>query len=29
LPHELRHVQIIAETERRWKNLPEVFSIGP
>ncbi len=28
LPHELRHIQIIAETERRWKNLPEVFSIG-
>ena len=25
LPHELRHVHIIAETERRWKNLPEVW----
>jgi hypothetical protein len=24
LPHELKHVHIIAETERRWKNLPEV-----
>ena len=26
LPHELRHVHIVAETERRWKNLPEVYS---
>jgi hypothetical protein len=26
LPHELKHVHIIAETERRWKNLPEVRS---
>jgi hypothetical protein len=24
LPHELRRVHIVAETERRWKNLPEV-----
>jgi hypothetical protein len=28
LPHELRHFQIVAETERRWKNLPEVCSIS-
>ena len=28
LPHELRHVHIVAETERRWKNLPEVFLMG-
>ncbi len=26
LPHELRHFHIVAETERRWKNLPEVCS---
>jgi hypothetical protein len=26
LPHELKHFHIIAETERRWKNLPEVCS---
>ena len=28
LPHELRHFHIIAETERRWKNLPEVCPIS-